>query len=272
MNRPQSRTEITNSIGMKLVLIPSGTFMMGSPESEEKRFRHELQHEVALGNDHYLGVHQVTQAQYQKVIGDNPSYFRGDTLAEHQPQTGGMVREVDSSNHPVESVSWEDAVMFCNRLSKLPEEKKAGRVYRLPTEAEWESACRAGTKTSFSFGESSMSLGDYAWYDENSNGQTHPVGEKTPNAWGLYDMQGNVWEWCSDWYGDYPKNSVTDPVGAKKGSHRVLRGGCWGSLAAHCRSAFRDAGYPLLRNYGLNGFRVALSSSGILGSLEATRE
>jgi len=271
MNRPQLRDEITNSIGMKLVLIPNGTFMMGSPTSEEKRFSDEFQHEVTIGNDYYLGVHEVTQAQYEKVMGENPSYFQGDTLAEHATQTGGVVRAVDSSNNPIESVSWEDAVVFCRRLSELPEEKNLGRLYRLPTESEWEYACRAGTTTAFSFGESSKSLGDYAWYDGNSDGQTHPVGEKKPNAWGLYDMQGNVWEWCAEWHGDYPKNAVTDPVGAKKGTYRVLRGGCWGSVAAHCRSAFRDGGYPLLRNYGLNGFRVALSSPEIPGAPDATR-
>jgi formylglycine-generating enzyme required for sulfatase activity len=173
--------------------------------------------------------------------------------------------------YPVETVSWEDAVEFCKKLSELPEEKKAGRVYRLPTEAQWEYACRGGSKTAFSFGENSKSLGDYAWFGENSNGQTHPVGENKANAWGLYDMQGNVWEWCSDRYGDYPKGAVSDPVGPREGSYRVVRGGGWRNKAAHCRSALRFRGLPSSRKGGDEpsfrdagyGFRVALSSSGI---------
>jgi formylglycine-generating enzyme required for sulfatase activity len=164
--------------------------------------------------------------------------------------------------YPVEQVSWEDAVEFCKKLSDLPEEKAAGRVYRLPTEAEWEYACRAGSKTAYSFGESSESLGDYTYFQGNSNGQTHPVGEKKANAWGLHDMHGNVWEWCSDWYGEYPKGAVSDPVGPREGSCRVLRGGSWYGGAALCRSAYR---YWLIPSYRLDdfGFRVALSPSGI---------
>ena len=239
--------ELTNSIGMKLVLIPKGTFMMGSPESEEDRDTDELQHEVTLSKDFYLGVTEVTQAQYEKVMGKNPSYFQGVEVQ------GG------SSQHPVEMVSWEDAVEFCKKLSGLPEEKAAGRVYRLPTEAEWEYAFRAGSKTAYSFGESSKSLGDYAWFDGNSNGQTHPVGKKKANAWGLYDMHGNVWEWCSDWYGDYTKGAVSDPTGAREGALRVDRGGSWNDGAAVCRSADRGRKYPSSRSLD-NGFRVALSS------------
>ena len=192
----QSPKEIVNSIGMKLVLIPKGTFTMGSPESEQYRFELEAQHEVTISKDYYLGLTEVTQGQYEKVMGTNPSYFRGNKV------------QGESSNHPVEEVSWEDAVEFCKKLSELPEEKKAGRVYRLPTEAEWEYACRAGSKTAYSFGADSKSLVDYAWFRENSGYQTHPVGEKKANAWGLYDMHGNVWEWCSDWYGEYPKGTV----------------------------------------------------------------
>ncbi|MFM7929249.1 MAG: formylglycine-generating enzyme family protein, partial [Pirellula sp.] len=181
---------------------------------------------MTISKDYYLGVHEVTQAQYEKVMGANPSYFRGDIQGSR-------------SNHPVEQVSWEDAVEFCKKLSDLHEEKAAGRVYRLPTEAEWEYACRAGSKTAYSFGESPKSLGDYAWFGSNSNNQTHPVGEKKANAWGLYDMHGNVWEWCRDRYGDYPKGAVSDPTGPKKGSSRVSRGGSWYYEAAGCRSAYR---------------------------------
>ena len=249
--RAQSPKTITNSIGMKLVLIPKGTFQMGSPIEEAGADDDEEQHQVTISKDYYLGVTEVTQGQYEKVMGTNPSYFQKR-----------VIRKSDSSMYPVEQVSWEDAVEFCKRLSDLPEEKAAGRVYRLPTEAEWEYACRAGSKTAYSFGEGSKSLGDYAWFDGNSNNQTHPVGEKKANAWGLYDMHGNVWEWCSDWYGDYPKGAVSDPVGPREGSVRVFRGGGWYNGAADCRSAVRFWNGPSSRNdYG--GFRVALSPSGI---------
>ncbi len=258
----QTPKEITNSIGMKLVLIPKGTFMMGSPGSEIGREKKQTQHEVTISKDYYLGVTEVTQGQYEKVMGTNPSFFQGDEVAERNPDTGRVIKEVDSSNHPVEQVSWEDAIDFCKKLSDLPGEKAAGRVYRLPTEAQWEYACRAGSKSAYSFGESSKSLGDYAWFAGKSNGQTHPVGEKKATAWGLYDMQGNVFEWCSDWYDEYPKGAVSDPTGPKEGSLRVFRGGCWDGVAELCKSADRAYGLPSSRIYGI-GFRVALSSSGI---------
>jgi formylglycine-generating enzyme required for sulfatase activity len=158
---------------------------------------------------------------------------------------------------------WEDAVEFCKKLSDLPEEKKAGCVYRLPTEAEWEYACRAGSKAAFSFGENSKSLGDYAWFNGNSNRQTHSVGEKKANAWGLYDMHGNVWEWCSDWYGEYPRCAVSDPNGPNKGSSRVYRGGSWYDDATLCESACRNRYPPEIRFINFIGFRLAMSSSGI---------
>lgn len=242
------RQTITNSIGMKLVLIPKGTFMMGSPETEEGHNEDETQHEVTIIKDYYLGVTQVIQGQYEKVMGTNPSRFQGVEIIG------------SSTNNPVDCVSWENAVEFCEKLSNLPEEKKAGRVYRLPTEAEWEYACRAGSKTAYSFGESTESLGDYAWFYDNSEIETHPVGEKKPNAWGLYDMHGNVWEWCSDWYGKYPKGAVSDPVGPREGSFRVFRGGSWSFEAASCRSALRNWFDPSFR-FDDGGFRVALSSN-----------
>jgi formylglycine-generating enzyme required for sulfatase activity len=257
----QSNHIITNSIGMKLVLIPKGKFQMGSPIEEKSRYENEVQqgrcenevqHEVTISKDFYLSVYQVTQSQYKMVMGKNPSYFQGHKSNDVQG---------DGSNHPVEAVLWDQAVEFCKRLSEFPGEKKAGRLYRLPTEAEWEYACRAGTTTAFSFGESPLSLGDFAWHRENSD-QTHMVGEKKPNAWGLYDMHGNVWEWCSDWYGEYPKRAVTDPIGPNVGSKRVLRGGRYFSVAADCRSANRYGGGPW-DIYSYIGFRVALSSSGI---------
>ncbi len=246
----QSPKEISNSIGMKLVLIPKGTFMMGSPESEKGRQKDETQHEVTISKDYYLGVTEVTQGQYESVMGTNPSFFQGDKI------------RGSSSNHPVEYVSWKDAVEFCKKLSELPEEMTDGRVYRLPTEAEREYACRAGSKSAYSFGESSESLGDYAWFKENSNGQTHPVGEKKANAWGLYDMHGNVFEWCSNPYYKYPKSAISDSTDPIEPSFRMDRGGSWGYGAAYCRSASRYLVIPESRDSSL-GFRVALSPSGV---------
>ena len=219
-----------NSIGMRFVPIPAGTFTMGEGKTATP-------HKVTLTQEFHLGQYEVTQEQYEQVMGTNPSQFKG-------PQ------------NPVEKVSWDDAVEFCRKLSAMPAEKKAGYVYRLPTEAEWEYACRAGTKTTYSFGDSDSELGDYAWYNENSGNTTHPVGQKKPNRWGLYDMHGNVWEWCQDWYGDYPSGSVTDPTGAASGSYRVLRGGSFVHRSSNVRSAFRSNYQPANRlNYV--GFRPA---------------
>jgi formylglycine-generating enzyme required for sulfatase activity len=255
--RAQAPKEITNSIGMKLVLIPKGTFMMGSPESEEGRQKDETQHEVTISKDYYLGVYEVTQAQYEKVMGKNPSYFQG-------PKVGN-----ENADLPVENVSWDDTVEFCKKLSDLPEEKKAGRLYRLPTEAEWEYACRAGSKTAYAFDDEEGLLPEYGWFKRNSSDRTHTVGLLEPNAWGLYDMHGNVWECCSDRYGDYPKGAVSDPSGPKVGSIRVGRGGSWRCVAADCRSALRRGYAPSDRVNSL-GFRLALSSqSGIPKSPEA---
>ena len=227
--------ESADSIGMEFKLIPAGTFIMGEGDQA---------HEVTLTKPFKIGVHEVTQAQYEQVMGVNPSKYKG-------------------ASNPVEEVNWDDAVEFCRRLSELPAEKAAGRVYRLPTEAQWEYACRAGTTTEYSFGDDDSGLGDYAWHRENSDKTTHPVGSKLPNAWGLYDMHGNVWEWCLDWYGDYPSGPVTDPMGAAPGSYsyRVLRGGCWSFTAVNCRSASRRGREPSYR-YHYGGFRVCLSPSG----------
>ena len=255
----QPPKEITNSIGMKLVLIPKGTFMMGSPESEKGRNENETQHEVTISKDYYLGVHEVTQAQYEKVIGKNPSHFQGAIVGN------------ENADLPVENVSWHDAVEFCKKLSELPEEKKAGRVYRLPTEAQWEYACRAGSKTAYSFDDEEGLLPVYGWFIRNSSQRTHTVGLLEPNAWGLYDMHGNVWEWCSDWHEEYPKGAVSDPSGPREGSGRVSRGGGWGLVAAFCRSTSRNWYDPSFRDNRDNGFRVALSPSGIPQSPEADK-
>jgi formylglycine-generating enzyme required for sulfatase activity len=254
----QAPKEITNSIGMKLVLVPKGTFMMGSPESEEGRDKNdETQHEVTISKDYYLGVYEVTQAQYEKVMGKNPSHFQGAKVGN------------ENADLPVEKISWDDAVEFCKKLSDLPEEKKVGRVYRLPTEAEWEYACRAGSKTAYSFDDEEGLLPEYGWFKRNSSDRTHTVGLLEPNAWGLYDMHGNVREWCSDWYVEYSQGAVSDPTGPKEGSDRVHRGGGWNSGAADCRSAYRGGSTPGDRFYSL-GFRLALSSPfGITTSPEA---
>jgi formylglycine-generating enzyme required for sulfatase activity len=255
--RAQSPKTITNSIGMEMVLIKHGKFILRSQKTElgngGKHIEDEsLQHEVRISRDFYMGQTEVTQGQWKAIMGTEP--WKGK---EH-------VKE--GENYPASYVSWFQAGEFCKKLSK--QEEKQGRKYRLPTEAEWEYACRAGSKTAYSFGESSKSLGNYAWFNGNSNGQTHPVGEKKANAWGLYDMHGNVWEWCSDWYGAYPNGAVSDPVGPRKGSFRVLRGGCWIVEAPFCQSALRRCNFPS-GSGSYYGFRVALSSSEIPKSPEA---
>ena len=193
----------------------------------------------------WMGKHEVTQAEYQSVMSNNPSYFTGNP------------------NRPVDQVSWNDAVQYCQTLTAR--ETSAGRIgtnwtYRLPTEAEWEYACRAGTTTTYCFGEDPYNnrLQFYAWYDVNSGGQTQVVGSRAPNRWGLYDMEGNVWEWCQDWYSGLPGGNVTDPQGPGSGSARVVRGGGWIFDASYCTSASRNNGNPSSRDY-YSGFRVVLA-------------
>jgi formylglycine-generating enzyme required for sulfatase activity len=247
-SRAKADNGITNTIGMKLVPIAKGKFQMGSwVQKEDFQFK-EPRNEVTLTRDYYLGVFEVTQGQYLKVMGNNPSHFQGD-----------RAKEGDSTNLPVEKVTWDEAVEFCKKLSALPEEKAAGRVYRLPTEAEWEYACRAGSNAPFSFGGLELS-DDYGWFNSNSQGQTHPVGKKDPNAWGLYDMHGNVMEWCSDWAGDYPEGAVSDPTGPKDGQSRMLRGGAWLPFEMSGMSGCRDFKFPPNTRSDYVGFRVALSA------------
>ncbi|MBL8853076.1 MAG: formylglycine-generating enzyme family protein [Planctomycetaceae bacterium] len=237
---------VTNSVNMELVLIPAGTFAMGSPTGEAGRDINETQHEVTIKQEFYLGAYEVTQAQYREVMGKNPSHF---AAKQDIP---------DSSNHPVEQVTWEEADEFCRRLSTRPEEKAAGRVYRLPTEAEWEYACRANSITTFSFGNEIMQLDEYAWYQANCNRTTQAVGQKKPNAWGLYDMHGNVGEWCADWYALYPPDAGFDPTGPANGTYRVYRGGSWLFDATGCRTSYRYYTFPTIRSTYC-GFRVALN-------------
>jgi len=227
------------SIGMMLVPIPAGEFRMGSPDSDGHARGHEkAQHGVKITRPFYLGVLEVTQQQYEKLMGKHECLFPG-------------------AKSPVDNVNWTDAVTFCRRLSELPKEKALDHVYRLPTEAEWAYACRAGTSTIFSFGDSESQVGEYAWFKKNSGQTTHPVGQKKPNPWGLYDMHGNVWEWCQDWYGgQYSSDSVTDPKGPRSGKRRVLRGGAYARRLSFIRSASRYSEVPAVRS-GYNGFRIA---------------
>ncbi|MCL4204939.1 MAG: formylglycine-generating enzyme family protein [Pirellulaceae bacterium] len=251
--------DVTNSIGMKLILIPPGEFMMGSSEQEADRVDNERQHPVRLTEPYYLGVQEVTQGEYERVMGTNPSWFS------RTGQGGNKVSGRDTRSFPVESVSWEAAVEFCVRLSRLAAEQKLGRVYRLPTEAEWEYACRAGTTTPFHFGSQldgreANCNGNYP-YGTTVTGpflmRATAVGHYGPNGFGLYDMHGNVWEWCRDWYGNYATKQVDDPTGPALGGYRVVRGGSWDVYAAFCRSAVRN-GYAMDFLSRDLGFRLAL--------------
>jgi formylglycine-generating enzyme required for sulfatase activity len=225
---PSAGDLIQNSLGMKFAWCPPGTFMMGSPSSEAERGDDESQHRVTLTKGFYLGIHAVTQAQWRAVMGSNPSNFKGDHL-------------------PVEQVSWDMCQEFCPKLGQ-----KDGKRYRLPTEAEWEYACRAGTTTPFYFGETIST--DQVNYDGNhpyGKGKQGPYRQKTtavgsfpPNAWGLHDMHGNVLEWCQDWYGPYPAGNIVDPQGDGEGEARVLRGGSWDDSARICRLACRRRSAP----------------------------
>jgi formylglycine-generating enzyme required for sulfatase activity/predicted Ser/Thr protein kinase len=207
--------------GIVFRLIPAGTFVMGSPDEEENRRDNEVQHTVTLTRPFYCGKYQVTQPQWAQVMETNPS----------NSENGGQ-------DAPVEQVSWDDCQSFVKKLCLMDGVPKA--TYRLLTEAEWEYACRAGSTRSYCFGDDDSGLGDYAWYYDNSGSQTHPVGQQNANAWGLYDMHGNVWEWCQDWHGDYASRSVVDPRGPASGVYRVVRGGSYIDGADECRSESRD--------------------------------
>ena len=232
-----------------MVYIPPGTFRMGSPTNEVDQVGWEgPQTAVTITRGFWMGKYEVTQGEYLAAMGRNPSYFTGDT------------------NRPVETVSWNDARAYCVALTWR--ERGAGRiatnsVYRLPTEGEWEYGCRGWTSTRFSYGDDPgyTNLTLYAWYADNSGATTHPVGKKLPNPWGLYDMHGNVYEWCQDWFDTYPGGIAVDPQGPPTGSYRVFRGGDWGGwyyFAGSCRSAFRTMNHPGDR-YHFLGFRVLLA-------------
>jgi len=234
--KPSKEDVVTNSLGIKLILIPAGEFMMGTPKKEAGRVNDESpQRRVRITKPFYLGVHEVTQEQYQKIMGKNPSMFKGGT-------------------RPVDTISWDDAMEFCRKLSA-----KEGLTYRLPTEAEWEYACRAGTTTKYSFGDDRQKAGEYGWFTNNTQKDwTQPVGQKKPNAWGLHDMHGNVAEWCADWYDRayYAKAPEADPKGPSTGTIRVLRGGTWNFWPNITRSADRLGSTPDDR-YHFYGLRIA---------------
>ncbi|MBR5977471.1 MAG: formylglycine-generating enzyme family protein, partial [Verrucomicrobia bacterium] len=248
---PESRNmtiPISEDVDLDMIWINPGTFIMGSPEDELGRDSEETQHKVTLTQGYWLGKFEVTQAQYEAIMGENPSYISGADL-------------------PVEYVAWEDAMEFCAKLTEI--EKAAGRLpkgyeYTLPTEAQWEYACRAGTTTALNSGKNLSSeekcpeMDEVGWYGYNTANKTHPVGQKLPNAWGLYDMHGNVLEWCLDLYNSrgYPSSEVIDPIGTT-GIMRVVRGGSYArSGAGRCRSAYRLSGTIGFRD---SGFRVALA-------------
>ena len=240
---------------MQLALIPEGEFQMGTPKSR-KGGRDNIEHHVRITKSFYLGVYEVSQEEFEKVMGKNSSAFRN--LAGH-----------DTKRFPIEMVTWDDAVEFCKKLSALPEEQQAGRRYRLPYEAEWEYACRAGSTTLFFYGDSLSSIQanfdgflPYGGAPRGPNLQRpSAVGSFRPNAFGLYDMHGNVYEWCADKYDRnyYEKSPVKDPKGPQAGeSLRVLRGGSWNGIARLCRSADRYYDSPT-RTYNDYGFRLACS-------------
>ena len=253
---------VKSALDLEMIWVEPGTFMMGSPESETGRYDNETQHEVTLTKGFYLGKYEITQEQYEKVMGKNPSFFKG-------------------YKHPVETVSWVDAMEFCKILTKMELQNNYGGDYyshnkiqwvgwefTLPTEAQWEYACRAGTKTAFSWGDTISS--QQANYADSKLGKTVAVGSYNPNPWGFYDMHGNVYEICADWERVYPNQSVVDPRGPSIGSFHVIRGGSWGFASIGLRSAYRNRNDPSNRNR-IKGFRVAFqqveqTSEGSVGS------
>ena len=234
---------------LELRRIESGTFIMGSPEDEKGHGDSETQHKVMLSKAFYIGVFEVTQRQWELVMGKRPSYFTNATyyatLPVEQVPYSGIRGSGDGANWPANSSV--DAASFMGKMRA-----RTGNAFDLPTEAQWEYACRAGTTGAYS---GKCDLDKLAWYKDNASDKTHPVGQKKANAWGLYDMHGNGWEWCLDWSGTYP-GTVTDPLGAASGFNRVLRGGRWGSSASGCRSASRSVHFPYDRSGGV-GFRAA---------------
>lgn len=227
-----SFTETAADLNLKMVYVDGGTFMMGASTDEDSDAydRESPVHQVTLA-PFYIGVYEVTQEQWEAVMGDNPSQYSGE-------------------NMPVDNVTWEAAGQFCEKLSAL-----TGKTYVLPTEAQWEFAARGGNKSEGYKYSGSDTVDDVAWYWENSFFTTHPVGEKQPNELGLYDMSGNVYEWCSDWYGDYSADDTIDPAGPESGTQKCSRGGGWASNAAGVRNSYRGY-YDVDFQYNILGLRV----------------
>jgi formylglycine-generating enzyme required for sulfatase activity len=223
-----------NRAGIRMVLIPAGEFEMGSPKSESWRYAEEKLHAVKITQPFYLGATEVTQAQFEAVMRRNPSYYKG-------------------ADRPVEHVTWSDAVEFCRRLNFMD-----GRPYRLPTEAEWEYACRAGTDDKFYSGDNDADLFKAAWVGGVSSSHTHPVAKLAPNNFGLFDMLGNVYEWCADFYDAnyYLKSPKTNPRGPAQGVERVIRGGAYNEPVQNVRCAYRTGKEPAKQQANL-GFRIA---------------
>ena len=251
---PEGKTSATadktfkNSIGMEFVLIPAGEFLMGTdciPEATPDCQENEtLQHKVTIAEPFYLGKYEVTQAQWYKVMRTSPAYFTAEKAGD------------DTRNHPVEQITWQDAQAF---VQKLNEKENCKDCYRLPTEAEWEYAARAGTTTAYHFGDNPADLGKYAWFNENAEGKTHPVGKKAPNQWGLHDMAGNVWEWVSSAYRPYPYRADDGRERADPGPVRATRGGGHDSGPMEITTTQRGAGLSRNPNSGHHniGFRCA---------------
>jgi formylglycine-generating enzyme required for sulfatase activity len=232
--------DLGNQVTLPLLPIPAGSFLMGSPADDKDRGQDELTHPVTITKPFYLGATPVTVAQYAQF---EAASGRRRVLPSFE----------EAADHPVVNVSWLDAHAFCTWLAA-----RSGQLVTLPTEAQWEYACRAGTTTRFSFGTRPIDLLHYGWFVDNSAGATHPVATRKPNPWGLYDMHGNAWEWCSDWYHRNFPARKKDPAGSPTGSLRVLRGGGWYSSALYCRSAMRFWRDPAIRNVYF-GFRIAVA-------------
>jgi formylglycine-generating enzyme required for sulfatase activity len=233
--------ELPGGVPLSLVRIEAGEFVMGSPDTEEGRSADETLHKVVLTQPFWLGRTEVTQAQWTAMMHTTIAQQR-DLAQEERRNRPGLVQQLwgEGSEHPVYYVSWEEATEFCRRLNeretaarRIPE----GYAYALPTEAQWEYACRAGSSGPFGAGGDAD---DLVWYEKTADGLTHPVATKRANAWGVYDMHGNVWEWCSDYYAEYPSGSVVDPLGPSSGLNRVERGGRWANPARLCRAAQRN--------------------------------
>ena len=264
--------DLGKGITMKLVLIPAGKFMMGSklsPAAVVEKFggkaeRHTCEHprrEVTISKPFYMGIHEVTQAQYRAVMGAETWMAKPKPDDKDKTKPGVKVKTKSGDNCAASWMTWYEAEEFCKKLSK-----KTGKKVVIPTEAQWEYACRAGSETVFCFGNDKSKLGEYCWYSENtsetSEKYAHPVGQKKPNAWGLYDMHGNVWEYCRDFYGSdfYAKKNKVDPVNttAGKSKTRAVRGGSWYNGPVHLRSAARNSWTGSTYRHYNYGFRVAI--------------